>query len=112
MDGKPNMMGCVANNQRRLALYAIKSSLLTPVAPADDQFCPSRDNITRKRKFDDEDDYFESLPPGYRFCPKDDELIRDYLKPKVFNRPLPQNQIIDVNIYLYNPDILTGSSSN
>ena len=27
-------------------------------------------------------------------------LVRDYLKPKDFNEPVPQNQIIYVNIYL------------
>jgi hypothetical protein len=66
-------------------------------------------DVTRKRRREDE--YFKSLPPGYRFCPYDDELIRDYLKPKVFEEPVPLNQINDVNIYRYNPESLAGSCS-
>ncbi|XP_059429052.1 NAC domain-containing protein 83-like [Corylus avellana] len=52
---------------------------------------------------DSVEEYFKILPPGYKFCSKEDELIRskedelirDYLKPKVFNEPLPPNPITD-----------------
>ncbi|CDP14613.1 unnamed protein product [Coffea canephora] len=54
-----------------------------------------------------EESYFDSFPPGYRFCPWDSELIVDYLKKKILEEPLPRNQIRDVNVYLHSPDILT-----
>ncbi|KAK3219801.1 hypothetical protein Dsin_013771 [Dipteronia sinensis] len=43
------------------------------------------------------------LPPGYKFCPNDEELILDYLMKKVTNQSLPCNVIIDVDLYKYNP---------
>ncbi|KAL5982026.1 hypothetical protein ACLOJK_016094 [Asimina triloba] len=46
------------------------------------------------------------FPPGFRFNPHDDELIIHYLRNKVLNQPLPYNNIVDVNIYKYNPDQL------
>lgn len=67
----------------------------------------SIDITARKRKREVE--YLSTVPPGYRFNPDDNVLIRDYLKPKVFNESVPQNQMIDVNIYLYSPEILAGS---
>ncbi|KAF8410977.1 hypothetical protein HHK36_003515 [Tetracentron sinense] len=50
----------------------------------------------------------DSFPPGYRFCPHDGELIRDYLMKKITNLPLPPNRIMDVNLALYNPEDLTA----
>ncbi|KAF8395835.1 hypothetical protein HHK36_019789 [Tetracentron sinense] len=50
-----------------------------------------------------DDKYFDLIPPGYRFCPKDSELILDYLKEKVMNRPLPRNRIKEVNLKDYSP---------
>lgn len=52
------------------------------------------------------------LPPGYRFHPEDDELIRFYLLPKVRNMPLEYNHIKEVNLYDYNPEDLTGRICN
>ncbi|KAE8037171.1 hypothetical protein FH972_009784 [Carpinus fangiana] len=69
------------------------------------------DITTRKGKREDQDEVFSTLPTGYRFCPDDVELIRFYLKPKVFNNPLPPNQIIDLDIYLYSPDIFAEATS-
>ncbi|KAF8395764.1 hypothetical protein HHK36_019715 [Tetracentron sinense] len=54
----------------------------------------------------DMDKYFDTIPPGYRFCPKDSELILDYLKEKVMNRPLPPNRIKEVNLKDYSPQDL------
>ncbi|KAF9662649.1 hypothetical protein SADUNF_Sadunf18G0076200 [Salix dunnii] len=51
-----------------------------------------------------EDEY----PPGYRFKPKDQELILHYLLNKIQNRPLPSNGIHEVTLYRYNPETLTG----
>ncbi|XP_015057729.1 NAC transcription factor 32-like [Solanum pennellii] len=45
-------------------------------------------------------------PPGYRFCPHDEELILHYLKKKVMNEFLPYNIIKDVNLYKYCPNEL------
>jgi hypothetical protein len=54
-------------------------------------------------------DYVNNLAPGLRFRPNEEQLICSYLKPKLFNQPLPQNVIIEANIYQYNPKILTGT---
>ncbi|KAF8395822.1 hypothetical protein HHK36_019776 [Tetracentron sinense] len=54
----------------------------------------------------EDDKYFDMIPPGYRFCPKDSELILDYLKEKVMNHPLPPNRIKEVNLKDYSPQDL------
>ncbi|KAF8395823.1 hypothetical protein HHK36_019777 [Tetracentron sinense] len=59
-----------------------------------------------KSKSAEDDKYFDMIPPGYRFCPKDSELILDYLKEKVMNRPLPPNRIKEVNLKDYSPQDL------
>lgn len=51
-------------------------------------------------------------PPGYRFCPHDEELILHYLKKKVMNEFLPYNIIKDVNLYKYCPNELAGFLSS
>ncbi|XP_050379513.1 NAC domain-containing protein 48-like [Argentina anserina] len=53
------------------------------------------------------DEYFRSLPPGYRFNPTDQELIIYYLNRKILNQPLPLNRIHDLNIYQYQPQQLS-----
>ncbi|KAJ6409125.1 hypothetical protein OIU84_008759 [Salix udensis] len=50
--------------------------------------------------------YFNSLPPGYRFCPHDHELVLYYLTNKVKGLPLPRNKIVDVVLYQYDPEYL------
>ncbi|KAF9664740.1 hypothetical protein SADUNF_Sadunf16G0049500 [Salix dunnii] len=52
------------------------------------------------------DPYFRTLPPGIRFCPKDEELVVHYLMKKIRNEPLPRNRIHEVNIYEYHPKTL------
>ncbi|KAI3990213.1 hypothetical protein MKX01_029191, partial [Papaver californicum] len=47
------------------------------------------------------------LPPGFRFKPIAEELLMDYLKPKVMNQRLPPNMINSVDLYKYNPITLT-----
>ncbi|CAI0428124.1 unnamed protein product [Linum tenue] len=56
------------------------------------------------------DEYFDSFPPGYRFCPQDEELILDYLKKKVLGEELPMNKIMEVNLYRHDPDTLATYS--
>ncbi|KAI4331765.1 hypothetical protein L6164_016722 [Bauhinia variegata] len=51
---------------------------------------------------------FMSFPPGFKFCPTDQELIYFYLRKKVNNENLPTNPIKEVNIYLYNPEDLAS----
>ncbi|KAJ6388949.1 hypothetical protein OIU77_027324 [Salix suchowensis] len=60
-------------------------------------------------KTDFVDDYFKKLPPGYRFCPFDGELVVHYLANKVNGLPLPWNKIADVTLYEHNPEYLAGS---
>ena len=67
------------------------------------------EDTMRKRKREADDAYYRGLPAGYRFVPNAEELVRDYLKPKLYNLPLPPNQIIDVNLSLYNPEVLAGT---
>ncbi|KAE8705723.1 ONAC010 protein [Hibiscus syriacus] len=53
-----------------------------------------------------DDRYLDSFPPGFRFCPLDEELVLHYLKNKVMDLPLPPNRITEVNLYSYNPEKL------
>ncbi|MBA0780860.1 hypothetical protein Gotri_004912 [Gossypium trilobum] len=55
---------------------------------------------------------FRSIPPGYRFKPRDDEIINFYLRPKIFGLPLPPNRIKEVFLYNYDPQTLTAMSNN
>ncbi|KAL4291166.1 hypothetical protein GQ457_14G024700 [Hibiscus cannabinus] len=55
---------------------------------------------------------FRSLPSGYRFKPKDEELVDFYLKRKILNIKLPPNIIRDVDLYNYDPDTLTAMNNN
>ncbi|XVF04738.1 hypothetical protein REPUB_Repub05bG0110900 [Reevesia pubescens] len=67
---------------------------------------PKKEDSIIDSEDNDGDDYLDSFPPGYRFCPLDEELVLHYLKKKVMNEPLPQNRIMDVNLYLHNPEKL------
>ncbi|KAF8398370.1 hypothetical protein HHK36_017297 [Tetracentron sinense] len=44
---------------------------------------------------------FEAYPPGYRFCPYDEELINYYLKKKVLKQRLPINNINELKQCLH-----------
>lgn len=54
------------------------------------------------------EEYFNSLPPGFLFSPSDKELVVDFLREKILNRPLPVNRIHVVDLYKYSPQQLTG----
>lgn len=51
----------------------------------------------------------KSLPPGFRFHPTDEELVRYYLKKKVLRKPY-FDAIAQVDIYKHKPSDLKGSS--
>ncbi|CAK7331072.1 unnamed protein product [Dovyalis caffra] len=53
-----------------------------------------------------DDRYFHGFPPGYRFCPHDDELVLHYLSKKVRGLPLPRNRIFEVTLYQHDPEFL------
>ncbi|KAH1038764.1 hypothetical protein J1N35_040507 [Gossypium stocksii] len=55
--------------------------------------------------------YLKSMPSGFRFKPRDDELIF-YLMCKARNKPLPPTRIKEVPLYKYDPDTLTAISGN
>ncbi|MBA0614433.1 hypothetical protein Godav_014732 [Gossypium davidsonii] len=57
---------------------------------------------------EDDEQLLNSFPAGYRFKPRDDELVLFYLKPKLLNLRLPPNRIRDVELYHYNPQQLIG----
>ena len=50
----------------------------------------------------------DQYPPGYRFKPRDQELISCYLLCKIRDRPLPRNGIHEVTLYKYSPETLAG----
>ncbi|KAL5712195.1 hypothetical protein ACHQM5_014390 [Ranunculus cassubicifolius] len=52
------------------------------------------------------DDMFNNFPVGYRFNPRDEELVVHYLMNKVFDRQLPPNKIVDTDVYKHNPQEL------
>lgn len=54
------------------------------------------------------DSFFNSIPPGYRFKPLDEELVGYYLRRKIANLPLPPNIINEVELYKFSLDTLTG----
>ncbi|TYH00442.1 hypothetical protein ES288_A10G276900v1 [Gossypium darwinii] len=56
--------------------------------------------------------FLRSIPPGYRFKPRDDEIINFYLRPKIFCLPLQPNRIKEVFLYNYDPQTLTAMSNN
>lgn len=53
-------------------------------------------------------DFLNFIPPGFRFHPTEEELIKHYLRKKVMNEPLELNQIPDVEVYQYNPEQLSS----
>ncbi|CAI9765737.1 unnamed protein product [Fraxinus pennsylvanica] len=59
-----------------------------------------------------DEEYFGSLPPGFRFVPRDDELIDDYLIKKIRNEKLPRNKINVLNLYEFNPEQLANAKWN
>ncbi|XVF61028.1 hypothetical protein PTKIN_Ptkin08bG0095300 [Pterospermum kingtungense] len=66
----------------------------------------------RKPDHIDVEGFLKSFPPGYHFRPRDEELILHYLKPKLFNKPLPPNKIVEVQLYHYNPDNLVEENTS
>ncbi|KAK8662507.1 hypothetical protein V6N13_092080 [Hibiscus sabdariffa] len=59
-----------------------------------------------------EGDFFSFLPAGYRFKPRDEELVDFYLKRKIYNKSLPPNIFRDVDLYNYDPYTLTAMNDN
>ncbi|KAG6426702.1 hypothetical protein SASPL_110929 [Salvia splendens] len=50
------------------------------------------------------------LPPGFRFHPTDEELVVQYLKPKVHSYPVPASIIAHVDVCKADPWDLPGNS--
>nr|TKS16201.1 NAC domain-containing protein 78-like [Populus alba] len=66
----------------------------------------------RFANYQDNDSYFNSFPPGYRFRPYDYELVLHYLYNKVKGLPLPMNRIINVDLYQFDPEDLAAQYSH
>ncbi|XP_017185577.1 NAC domain-containing protein 1-like [Malus sylvestris] len=85
-------------------------SLTTNVSAAaggtDHELSEDEANSLHNNLIKDQDEFFNSFPPGYRFNPFDGELIVHYLMKKVLDQPLPPNRIFEVNLYRYNPEVL------
>ncbi|KAL2534780.1 NAC domain transcriptional regulator superfamily protein [Abeliophyllum distichum] len=54
-----------------------------------------------------DDEYFRSLPPGFRFVPREEELIVHYLNKQIKNEKLPRNKINVLKLYDFNPEQLS-----
>ncbi|CAA0834610.1 NAC domain containing protein 47 [Striga hermonthica] len=52
-----------------------------------------------------DDEFFEAVPPGFQFSPRDDELIH-FLSLKINNESMPRNKIREVEFYKFDPDVL------
>ena len=48
-------------------------------------------------------------PPGVRFTPTDEELVKYYLTPKVRRQKLPYDSFIEDDLYQYHPQELAGN---
>lgn len=84
------------------------NSLITNVS-AGAELSDDESNSFNNNLKNEEDEFFDSFPPGYRFNPLDEELVVHYLKKKVLDQPLPPNRIIEVNLYRHNPEFLAGT---
>ncbi|XP_058210117.1 transcription factor JUNGBRUNNEN 1-like [Rhododendron vialii] len=66
--------------------------------------CPNSDYVGgKKERINHVDSVIDSFPPGYRFCPTDQELVVEYLREKVGRKRLPLNRIMDVDLYSCSP---------
>ncbi|GAA0162365.1 DNA-binding transcription factor [Lithospermum erythrorhizon] len=65
------------------------------------------DNVSDNMGLTKEEWPFE-YPPGYRFCPEDEELIEYYLRRRIKDFKLPHSKIKDVDLYRTTPDKVTG----
>ncbi|GKV32579.1 hypothetical protein SLEP1_g41174 [Rubroshorea leprosula] len=66
-------------------------------------------NISYNEDGSTTDDYFNRFPPGYRFCPRDCELIEHYLMKKLLHQCLPHHRIRQItSVYELSPQHLTG----
>ncbi|KAL2225950.1 NAC transcription factor 32-like [Sesamum indicum] len=60
--------------------------------------------------YNSEDEYFSSLPQGFKFRRTDLELLEAYLIKKLKNQPLPLNRIREVDLYSFaTPQALTAN---
>nr|XP_043625702.1 NAC domain-containing protein 2-like [Erigeron canadensis] len=68
----------------------------------DGQLCPVAVSCNNR-------DYAGSLPPGYRFCPTDAEIILYYLIPQIEKGTHPPCRLHKVNIYDHTPEELAAA---
>lgn len=70
---------------------------------------PSNNGGTTNNEAKVQDNVLKILPPGYKFCPSDVELIEYYLKRKIAGDPnITHGRIHDVDVYKHSPDQLDG----
>lgn len=54
------------------------------------------------------EDWRSRIPPGFRFTPRDDELLKFYLMPKLKGQPLPCGVVTEAEVYKHHPQELLG----
>lgn len=57
------------------------------------------------------DDHHEMQPPGFRFHPTDEELLRFYLRRKVDKKPIVIELIKEIDVYKHDPWDLPSMTS-
>ncbi|XVE59986.1 hypothetical protein DITRI_Ditri05aG0090400 [Diplodiscus trichospermus] len=103
---KPTLQPCIAKHalqDSRSPPQPVSASSNNATAMVEE---PKKEGSILDSENNDSVDYLDSFPPGFRFCPLDEELILHYLKKKVMNETLPQNRITEVNLYRHNPEKL------
>lgn len=54
-------------------------------------------------------DIGESLPPGFRFYPSDEELVCHYLRKKIANEDLLRPTLVEIDLHTCEPWHLPGT---
>uniref|UniRef100_A0A0V0GT59 Putative ovule protein n=1 Tax=Solanum chacoense TaxID=4108 RepID=A0A0V0GT59_SOLCH len=56
----------------------------------------------------EDEEWKQQIPPGFKFCPSDEEILQYYLLRHVTGNYIPPGIIPQVDLYECNPDHLPG----
>ncbi|CAI9106309.1 OLC1v1005438C1 [Oldenlandia corymbosa var. corymbosa] len=80
----------------------------SPCNEEEDALVASEDFMEDEDISPSEKEFFDSLPPGYRFHPTDSDLIVHYLQKKINKERLPRHQIRHINLYRNSPEVISA----